>query len=846
MEKIPTNNKRSFHNLLQGLPLSFVLGLGMLATLAATVSVHRAVRSQDELQFNADISVIQSRIRNRIERYVNALTHARALFQSVPELDRKTFREYIQGLELEKAYPGIQGLGFTKRIAAKDLESHVMEIRRSGFPDYRVWPADPREEYFSIVYLEPFDWRNQRAFGYDMFTEPKRRRAMALARDTGLPTMTEKVVLVQETEADRQPGFLIYVPLYERGASVATVDERRRALRGFIYAPFRAVDLFGRIFGGPPGADHQADIEIFDGSKLEADTLLFDRIAKMDARAAPSGRTLVATMAIKVANHSWTVRVASLPEFGKGASRYSSWAIGLGGLLINFLLWLVLSEARRRADDERRHLAKIESERERLDFFFSRSPTIVLIFSGAERVIELANPAAHHALGKSDLVGKALMDAIPDLANEELIKTLEDAYRTGRTHRSEELLLKVAREPGGPVQLRYLNAVVQATRDESGRVDGVMLLAVDITEQVMVRRQNELILNSAGEGIFGLDRDGRTTFVNPAAVRMLGYESGELLGQRQHERIHHSRLDGSSFDAEECPIYAAIHEGVPHFMDSDAFWKKDGSSFPVEYSSNPIFVNGKVEGAVVVFRDISDRRKVESELRDAVRTRDEFLSIASHELKTPLTPLKLQVQGLIRAIQGSREGQGIPPTLIRLAESSDRQIVRLNRLVENLLDVSRINTGRLQLFPEEADVGSIVSEIVDRYRPEIEAAGCSIRHELPESPLRCRLDLLRIEQVITNLVMNAARHAPRSTITVSVGNAREGVFIEVADDGPGIPQEDLGRIFGRFERAGSSVGGLGLGLFIARQIVDAHGGRIRVESGQGSGTRFIVELPGKL
>ena len=133
-------------------------------------------------------------------------------------------------------------------------------------------------------------------------------------------------------------------------------------------------------------------------------------------------------------------------------------------------------------------------------------------------------------------------------------------------------------------------------------------------ELARVKRQNELILEAAGEGIYGLDCDGNTTFVNPAAAAMLGWKADALIGQPMHPLLHHTRPDGSAFPREECPIYAAFKDGAVHHVDDEIFWRRDGSSFPVEYTSTPIRENGKLTGAVVVFKDIAERKQAEQEL----------------------------------------------------------------------------------------------------------------------------------------------------------------------------------------------------------------------------------------
>ncbi|MBZ4418677.1 GAF domain-containing protein [Myxococcus sp. RHSTA-1-4] len=223
----------------------------------------------------------------------------------------------------------------------------------------------------------------------------------------------------------------------------------------------------------------------------------------------------------------------------------------------------------------------------------------------------------------------------------------------------------------------------------------------------------------------------------------------------------------------------------------------------------------------------------------AVRLRDEFLSVASHELKTPLTSLKLQ-HGLIdRALGEARDKVG--PRL----STAMRQVHRLTALVDSLLDVSRISLGRLALEPTEVDLGQAVRDAVDRMEEVFIQAGCSVRVDVP-GPLPGRWDLLRLDQVLVNLLTNAAKYGAGRPVRVeATPEGEDAVRLSVSDEGIGIAAADLPRLFGRFERAVSDrhYGGLGLGLYISRQIVDAMGGRIEVESREGVGSVFTVRLP---
>jgi signal transduction histidine kinase len=239
-----------------------------------------------------------------------------------------------------------------------------------------------------------------------------------------------------------------------------------------------------------------------------------------------------------------------------------------------------------------------------------------------------------------------------------------------------------------------------------------------------------------------------------------------------------------------------------------------------------------------------DNARLYRDAQQAVRVRDEFLSIASHELRTPLTPLRLQIQDLLERARSADLLAQPPEKVTQRLESASRQVDRVARLVSNLLDVSRIAAGRLVLERESIDLVALVKDVLERAEPEVHRASYQIRLSA-QGPIVGRWDRLRIEQVVTNLLSNALKYGEGKPIDVAVRRSGASVVLRVRDQGIGIPADQTDRIFGRFERAVSerSFAGLGLGLYIVRRFVEAHGGAVRVESRVGEGSTFEIELP---
>lgn len=239
------------------------------------------------------------------------------------------------------------------------------------------------------------------------------------------------------------------------------------------------------------------------------------------------------------------------------------------------------------------------------------------------------------------------------------------------------------------------------------------------------------------------------------------------------------------------------------------------------------------------------RSQLFDDAKEAIEARDEFLSIASHELKTPLTPLKLQLQGLVRIAKRNELATMPTDRLITMFESSNRQITRLANLIEDLLDVTRITSGKLILQPEEFNLAEMIDDVVANYKYDLSKANCTVLTRTDKT-LSAHLDKLRIEQVLINLLMNAAKYAPGRPVEIILQRLDENMGrLMVKDQGPGVAPENKERIFKCFERVRGrdNIGGLGLGLYISRQIAEAHGGKIYVESELGKGSTFIMDFP---
>jgi PAS domain S-box-containing protein len=347
--------------------------------------------------------------------------------------------------------------------------------------------------------------------------------------------------------------------------------------------------------------------------------------------------------------------------------------------------------------------------------------------------------------------------------------------------------------------------------------------------------------------IFMLDGDGIVTTWNLGAERLKGYRAHEIIGR--HFSVFYP-ADDVAAGRPGRELAVAVAES--RFEDEGWRVRSDGSRF----WANVIVTamrdeRGQLRGFAKVTRDLTEQRRAQEErvrlarVEAALRLRDEFLSIASHELRTPLNALLLHAAGLDFAIRSAvAEGLAVPPGVLGGMESIARQGARLNQLIERLLDVSRLVTGRLAVHPEPMDLVAVASEIVATYRPDAERVGSAIRFAAPQS-VRGSWDPLRIGQIVTNLLSNAIKYGGGRPVDVAILADEDHASVVVRDRGIGISRDQQEHIFDRFDRglAPRATAGLGLGLYIVDRLVRAHGGTIAVESAVAEGSTFTVQLP---
>jgi PAS domain S-box-containing protein len=537
-----------------------------------------------------------------------------------------------------------------------------------------------------------------------------------------------------------------------------------------------------------------------------------------------------------------------------GARREAWWLAGtmlLSLALIALAMWFISglvwrTQAESRAG-ERRFRRLMES-----------APDAMIIVNDAGRIV-MVNDQAVRTFGypAEEMMGESVDMLVPGRLRKTHSGQVRDFFRdpvrremgTGKT-------LRGARKDGSEFPIEVGLSPLETS-------EGLLVSSVvrDITERQQAEAalaeaeaRQRLVLESTSDGIFGVDTDGRAMFINAAAATMLGYEKDALLGRKIHDVIHHSRVDGKPYPVQECPMHAAFTDGTASKIDNEVLWRKDGSSFAVEYSSTPLQKDDELVGAVIVFRDITERKLAESQLmqaRDdaqaANRAKSAFLANMSHELRTPMNAIIGYSEMLLEEAE-DLEMESFTPDLQKIHGAGKH----LLSLISDVLDLSKIEAGRMELYFERFAVGEMLGEIASTVSTLVAKNGNRLEILGADEAGFMESDLTKVRQTLFNLISNAAKFTENGSVTLKVerqsdDEGHDWLVFAVTDTGIGIPPDKIDELFEEFTQADVSTtreyGGTGLGLAITRRFCELLGGSISCHSQPGQGSTFTVRLP---
>ncbi len=815
---------------------AMLLGSLILTAVAWKISTDWMIgRAHDRFKFQTT-EVVEA-IKKRMLEYESVLRGGVGLFQASEKVSRQEWRAYISSLRTDVYFPGIQGIGYSQAIKPSELEAHIAAIRAEGFPDYVVRPSGQRELYTSIIYLEPFSSRNLRAFGFDMFSEPVRRKAMERARESGETAMSAMVTLVQETEKDVQKGFLVYLPHYRNGLPVDTAEERRVALEGFVYSPFRIKDLMGGILGNE---QREISFELFDGDQPAKETLLYDndKEPQLDFGDINNKPEFSSISQIEFGGHVWTLYLHTREGYVTAGEASQPLIVAFGGIAIDILLFLVIATISRQQKQAKMLAAAMtkellvqaqamEAATVGISIIDALDPNLPVIF---------ANPAYLAMTGYqiSDVLGKECRCMHGLSKSNRNMEKLSAALHEGKT---AKVLLLNMRKDGIPFWNEFsLSPVV----DDSGKTTHLVGIANDVTARIdtegelaVARERTQTILDNVHDGIITIDEIGTVQSLNSSSTRIFGYEAEEVIGRNVKMLMpepYHSAHDGYLHNYMTTGTAKII--GIGREVTGQ---RKDGSHFPMDLAVTEVRLAGR-RLFIGLVRDITDRKRVE-------RMQREFVSTVSHELRTPLT----SIRGALGLINGGALGP-LSEQAKQVVAIASKNSDRLTNLINDLLDMEKIVTGKMEFDFRVEPLVHLVEQTIEANRAYGDQYHVSFKLTTTDDSAIACIDEHRFAQVLANLLSNAAKFSPRdSQVDITVTTDKTWAIVSVIDHGQGISEEFQERMFQKFSQADSSdtrsKGGTGLGLAISKEFVERMGGTIGFTSEPGKGTTFFIKFP---
>ncbi len=806
------------------------LVLSLLFSLALTALSYRHFQEIEQQkqaqQFISRADYVAFELQKKIRSFEQLLRSGAAMWNLFPAVSRQQWYEFAQHINLDYNYLGVQGLGVALRVPAQHVLSHQQQVQEDGYLEYQIRHGDKvLPEYFPITYIEPFNQRNQRAFGFALNSEAVRASALQATIESAEPVLTQRTVLLQEDGRDTQFGCLYMQAFYAMNLPVNTRVERQQAVRGVVYVAFRGRDLVQGIFGND---QHDFALQLFTADKVDPQQMLFS-----DAWQELPGKSNKPELEriLEFGNQRWLMRIRDNTYVDESA-RQANIVLIAGVLLSSLFVILVYNflQRQQRIDAKVKRVVWQLSEKEaRYSKLYDAMPEMVLEFQANGCIIG-RNPAAQLFFGRIlEQAGWQNLTVQQLLADVTIWSWIEVDLKQAKPLLQYQF---ISADHAGRAHSLLLNLL--PTLGPNDEYLGGIALLQNVTALVSAEQKLNAIIANIVDGLIVLNDRGNIESFNKSAEHIFAYQASEVLGKNikilmpENMRQHHdhfieSYLAGAGMN--KLGRGGRILEGL----------RKNGEIFPIELAIGKIEIAGKIYFSGLV-RDLTDIKKNE-------RIKREFVAAVSHELRTPLT----SIHGSLSLLVAKTFGE-IPSQQFKLLQLAYRNCERLMALVNDILDVEKIASGKLSLHHQRFDLIPLVKQALEQIAHYADSMHIHFALVTRSQSAWVVADSNRTLQILANLLSNSIKFSPLDgLVEIRVMGSEKFWRVEIQDQGQGIPYEFRERVFARFAQAEGGdnrrQAGAGLGLSISKDLVELMAGEIGFESEPGKGALFWFTLP---
>ena len=843
-----------------------ILTLSLVFTICASLISYNYLQERETNKFKVNSEKIKKAVQERIKVYNQALKSAVALIESSEEVTRDEWRRFATSINLEENWPGIQGLCYAVPVEKANLKAFEESMINQGLSDFQISPSSDRVYYTSIIYAEPSDPQNVQTLGFDMWTDPIRREAMERSRDTG-QTSTSGLIT---SKSDSSPGFIICMPVYQDGIELTSVENRRKALKGWVFGTFRSGDLMTGILDQIKSPlDNLKSLQIYKGS-VSNENLIFKSANYPDKEPYETS-----SISLDIYGQKWQMRLARYENIAQ-EEKFVPVLIATGGVVIDLFIFyvvLILTRMQKKSTETEFKLKDtseklVESDQAR---FSNEQHIKAIVDSTVDGIVTIDhmgnvqtfNKACENLFGysKDEVIGKNVNMLMPEPYHSEHDGYIENFLKTGDAKiigigREVEALRKdgstfpidlaigTFNDHGKPAFTGIIRDITQRKKSEEELKSLITQLTVSNDARILSEQRVQAIVDNTVDGIVTINKKGIVQSYNKACERLFGYMKDEVVGKNIKMLMpepHHSAHDGYIDNFLKTGDAKII--GIGREVEA---LRKDGSTFPIDLAISS-YTNESEQFFIGIMRDITERKNAQfaqdvlvEKLMSSNTDLERFAYIASHDLQEPLRMVTNFTQLLFNEYGEKLDENG--KEYIKFANDS---ATRMYHLVAGLLEYSRVTSGDSELT--KVDLHDILVLVEENLMQIIKETNAKINcKKLP----KVYIEKVHAIQLFQNLISNSIKYRHKGIapeINIYVDEDENNWILKFCDNGIGIEEKNFEKIFSPFKRlhSYSEYQGTGIGLSVCKKIMNNIGGSISVHSIPGHGSNFTVAFPKK-